>query len=295
MTASLTAAALQPDDRAAVDRLDHLVAGPGLPPQPGPDVFMAVLRGESDDSIAGCVACGPAAELEEPALAELSVVTAPGLDITAVPASVLDEAVSAAAGHGATRVVTTTDAGAAETAGWLARNGFEQTGESVTWERAAGGVLPEPAASRFQFRPFEPGEYTADALVGLASATFGTTVFPAGERLVARDDTVRRAVFGGTVGRIHVAIDGWPAVGWSVLSTPSDGHADLVLTYVQPGYEGQGVAGGLVDLAARWADEHDVALRTTVDPNREKELSETLPRFGFREARRTMIWQRTAH
>ena len=287
MTTSLTAAAPRAEDQAEVDRLDQVLAGPGVPAKA--DVFKAVVRG---DSVVALVACGLAADLEEPTLAELSVVAGAGLDFAAVPGSVLDDAVAAAAEQGATRVVTTDDADAANVADWLASNSFERIGETVTWRRAAGATVPDPTPTRFQFRPFEPGEQTADALVGLASATFATAIFSAGERLVARQDTVRQAVFGGTVGRVHVAIDGWPAVGWSVLSEPADGRADLVLTYVQPGYEGQGVPGGLVALAAGWAEDNGLELRTTVDPQREAELSETLPHFGFREESRIGIWQR---
>jgi hypothetical protein len=249
------------------------------------DVFTAELR--KDDAVIGALTCAPAADLDDSTISELTVRG----DLAQVPADALDAALAHAADTGAERVVTSVSAGS-DAIEWLSREGFTKAGQLAHWERSAGATKPEPVEGRFEVRPYAPGDYTADALVGLAAATMGTLVFTAPELLTVRANTLRTAVFGGSTGQVFAAFDGWMPAGWIVLSGIGNGSADIVLAQARPDLAGQGMLGQLLAPVVALADEQGIALRVSVDPDREKELNEALARFGFTEGSPTEVWQR---
>ncbi|HJP80283.1 MAG TPA: pyridoxamine 5'-phosphate oxidase family protein [Pseudonocardiaceae bacterium] len=236
----------------------------------------------------GALTCAPAADLDDNTISELTI----SGDPAQVPAGALDAALAHAAETGAERVVTSVPAGSAATE-WLSREGFTKAGQVARWTRAAGAAKPDQVEGRFEVRPYAPGDYTADALVGLAAATMGTLVFTAPELLTVRDNTLRTAVFGGTTGQVFAAFDGWMPAGWIVLSGIENGSADIVLAQARPDLAGQGMLGQLLAPVVTLADEQGIALRVSVDPDREKELTEALGSFGFTEGTPTEVWQRT--
>lgn len=236
----------------------------------------------------GALTCAPAADLDDNTISELTI----SGDPEQIPAGALDAALAHAAETGAERVVTSVPAGSAATE-WLSREGFTKAGQVAHWARAAGAATPDQIEGRFDVRPYAPGDYTADALVGLAAATMGTLVFTAPELLTVRDNTLRTAVFGGSTGPVFAAFDGWMPAGWIVLSGIENGSADIVLAQARPDLAGQGMLGQLLAPVVALADEQGIALRVSVDPDREKELNETLGHFGFTEGRPTEVWQRT--
>lgn len=294
MSAHLTLAEYRLADREAVTELDGTMVGPAPFTEAEPHDVARVVRcggGDAEDVVA-YFSCGPLAGFDDPALCEMTVATSESVTLAEMPDELLPGAFELLRARGARNLVTRIAADDAPAARWLAGNGFALIGRLSHRRRPAGAQGGDGDGTRFQVRPFEPGEYTADSVVGLAAGTLGEVLLPAPERLVERHDTLRVALLGGTgIGRVFAAFDGWPAVGWAVLSEARHGEADLILAHVMDGYAGQSVLAGLLGQIVEWADESGLNLRASLEPEREPELAAVLSDCGFAETSAAELWQ----